>query len=572
MNALLRSVFFLALVALGGRALTISHRRSDLESPVVEVDYAAYQGAVEGNVQRFLGIPYAQPPVGDLRLRRPLPITRAGSSKQLFPALNFSHSCPQQNYTLPKFPDIDYSPLRGFVSKVQSSEDCLYLNVFRPAGVSANAKLPVVVWIYGGGFSVGDASGFNATTLVSRSVQLGDPVIYVSFNYRVNGFGFLAGKEVKEAGVANLGIHDQRMALAWIQEFIGKFGGDPEKVTLWGQSAGSLSIATHLVTHPDRANTPFRGAMMHSMVSSPIVVTDHSKHQAFYDSVVEQTGCSGQSSTLDCLRKLPYDKYLNAINQLPSMFSGRGLNITFGISVDGYLLNKTIKTAFRDGELSSVPLMVGSTDDEGTIFSVPVVQEVGDDTQFRAFIEKYFVGGVNSSTVDRIMAAYPADPDFGSPFETSAIKYQGFPQYKRIAAFQGDFIVGSARRAMLETVSKVQGAFVWLWKRKKDAKYLGSVHGGELSEFYGVSEGVTDKVALDSVLSFVNFQEPIPPKTAFSGSLLHNMTWPKWGTDRDQPPVFLFSDVPHETYGLVQDTYRTANMELLAQVQVETGL
>lgn len=169
--------------------------------------------------------------VGDLRLRLPLPVVRAGLSRQLVSALNFSHSCPQHNYTLPRLPGIDYSPLRGFVTKVRASEDCefdhlislgeipkndsgLYLNVFRPAGVSADAKLPVVVWIYGGGFSVGDASSFNATNLVSRSVQLGNSVIYVSFNYRVNGFGFLGGREVKEAGVANLGIHDRESSMA----------------------------------------------------------------------------------------------------------------------------------------------------------------------------------------------------------------------------------------------------------------------------------------------------------------------------------------------------------------------
>ena len=81
--------------------------------------------------------------------------------------------------------------------------------MFRPAGVSIDARLPVVAYIYGGGFATGDASLFNASALVSRSIQLGDPVIYVSFNYRVNGFGFLAGKEVKEAGIANLGIHDR---------------------------------------------------------------------------------------------------------------------------------------------------------------------------------------------------------------------------------------------------------------------------------------------------------------------------------------------------------------------------
>jgi acetylcholinesterase len=102
------------------------------------------------------------------------------------------------------------------------------------------------------------------------------------------------------------------------------------------------------------------------MVASPMVATDHPKHQAFYDTLVEQTGCSGQSSTLDCLRKLPYDNYANAISQLPSLFSDRGLNLTFGVSVDGNLLHKTLKAAFRDGEFSSVPLVVGSTDDEGT--------------------------------------------------------------------------------------------------------------------------------------------------------------------------------------------------------------
>jgi len=162
---------------------------------------------------------------------------------------------------------------------------------------------------------------------------------------------------------------------------------------------------------------------------------------------------------------------------------------------------------------------------------------------------------------------------------------------------------------MLEAVSKVQGAFVWrtsyptellppltcivVWKRKKGVKYLGSVHGGELSEFYGMSQDATDKVALDSVcefwlrargyddimrltapspVSFVNFQNPIPPHNHFSGSLLHNATWPKWGTDRDQPPVFLFSDNPRETYGLIKDTYRKPHMELLTQVQVELGV
>ena len=107
--------------------------------------------------------------------------------------------------------------------------------------------------------------------------------------------------------------------------------------------------------------------LQHSILSSPIVSTDHPKHQAYYDYTVDQTGCSVQSSTLDCLRKALFYKYVDVVNQLSSFFfSDRGFNLTFGISVGGHLLNKTLKAAFRDGEFSDVPLMVGSTDDEGT--------------------------------------------------------------------------------------------------------------------------------------------------------------------------------------------------------------
>ena len=127
--------------------------------------------------------------VGDLPLCKPFPVPRTGPSKQLFAAPNFSTSFPQQNYTLPGLPDIDYSPLRSFVTNVELSEDCesddvpfprkgtekifprLYLNMFPPAGVFADTKLPVVVYVYGGGFATGDVSLFDATTLASRSVE-----------------------------------------------------------------------------------------------------------------------------------------------------------------------------------------------------------------------------------------------------------------------------------------------------------------------------------------------------------------------------------------------------------------
>ena len=118
-------------------------------------------------------------------------------------------------------------------------EDCLTINVVRPAGIPSSKKLPVAVWIYGGGFLFGGSSWplTNLSTFVNASQQAGTPIIAVSFNYRLGIFGFLAGSELAAEGNVNLGLHDQRLALRWINENIASFGGDPKKVTIFGESA-----------------------------------------------------------------------------------------------------------------------------------------------------------------------------------------------------------------------------------------------------------------------------------------------------------------------------------------------
>jgi len=572
MNMLLRTLFVVAFLAFEGRALSIPKRRADHTSPTVSLSYGSYQGGVEadGKVQHFLGINYAQPPVGDLRFRQPV---EPASFKETKQAVSFGASCPQQNYTLTKVKDIDYTPLAGLPTKVKPSEDCLYLNVFRPADVSENAKLPVVVWLHGGGFLTGDASAFNASSLVVRSQELKQPVIYVSLNYRINGFGFLGGKEVYEAGLANLGLLDQRMALEWVQKHISHFGGDPRKVTLWGQSAGSVSVTSHIVTNPGTENKLFHGAIMHSTSTSPVVDTTHPKHQGYYDTIVDLAGCKGQNDTLGCLRQAPFESIMGAINTLPAVFSNHGLNFTFAPSVDGKFFNKTLKEYVREGHYAQVPLIYGTTDDEGTLFSLAMMENVTTNDQVRDLIKTLYLPTANDTVISKVLELYPEDIDLGSPFDTPEIEYE-YPQFKRLAAFQGDFVNEAARRSFMTAVSTTQNAWSFLWKRGKDHKYLGSVHAGELPEFYNNAASIEDNVATDLVVNFINTQNPNIPKNLVgqTDSLMNNVTWPLWNTDIENPPMFLFSDDPAATYGFVHDTFRSTEINYLEQLQIEMGV
>lgn len=131
------------------------------------------------------------------------------------------------------------------------SEDCLYLNVIRPAGVEPSAALPVAVWIHGGGLVMGGSADrrYNLSFIVDNSVTLGTPMIGVSINYRLSAYGFLHGEEALAAGIANNGFRDQRLALRWVNENIGAFGGDPEKVTIWGESSGAESVNAQVLAY-----------------------------------------------------------------------------------------------------------------------------------------------------------------------------------------------------------------------------------------------------------------------------------------------------------------------------------
>ncbi|KAM0552690.1 hypothetical protein ACHAPJ_007787 [Fusarium lateritium] len=285
--------------------------------PVVHIRNGTLIGSSEGHVDNFYGIPYAQPPVGNLRLRHPQALDKSYGRLQLPANRSDVTACVQmdQDPSLTEGlspPLIDVLNGVGGNSTRKSGEDCLTINIQRPSGVSKHEKLPVLFWIYGGGWEVGTTQIYDASAILKRSEAMGEPVIFVAPNYRVNAYGFLHGKEIREAGLSNLGLRDQRKALEWVAEDIEAFGGDPNRVTIWGESAGAASVFDHMIInngdHTYKGKPLFGGAIMNSGTFINTGGTAHPKAQKVFDKFASNAGCNPAKlgkETIDCLRRAP---------------------------------------------------------------------------------------------------------------------------------------------------------------------------------------------------------------------------------------------------------------------------
>ncbi len=323
--------------------------RSARGTAVVKVESGALRGVVSQGVAAFKGIPYAAPPVGELRWRPPQP---AQPWSGVRPASSYGHDCMQ----LP-FPG-DAAPLR-----TQPSEDCLYLNVWTPAQ-RRSEKLPVLVWIYGGGFVNGGTSPavYDGTHFAERDVVL------VSFNYRLGRFGFFAfpalSAEHPGEPHGNYTFMDQIAALRWVQRNIAAFGGNPDNVTIFGESAGGMSVNA-LMTSPQA-----RGLFAKAMVESGGGRNNLLPMSRLHDSgpsgapSADQVGVNFAKSmgiegdgpeALAALRRLPADKIVDGMN-MASM-----VRTTYtGPMIDGRIIVETPEQAYRDGHEARVPFMVGA--------------------------------------------------------------------------------------------------------------------------------------------------------------------------------------------------------------------
>ncbi|TFY80547.1 hypothetical protein EWM64_g3464 [Hericium alpestre] len=242
------------------------------------------------------------------------------------------------------------------------------MNVIKPVNATEDAQLPVLLYIFAGGFELGGPSGWDGRPIVERSIEIGEPIVYVSLSYRINAFGFLASEEVKAAGVGNLGLYDQREAFHWVQKYIPAFAGDPKKVTIYGISSGSISVGLQLLINGGNTEGLFRAAVMEDGTLLP--VGDISHGQKYYDTLVQQTGCSNASDTLECLRQAPYDLLKAAVGQTPAVTSYQAVNLAWMPRVDGAFLKDSPLQLVKQGSVAKLPMISGDADDEGTLFTV----------------------------------------------------------------------------------------------------------------------------------------------------------------------------------------------------------
>ncbi|KAI0351842.1 alpha/beta-hydrolase [Trametes cingulata] len=523
--------------------------------PTITLDGATVIGTTNGSVTNYFGIPYAQPPIGDLRLRLPKPVTEYHGSIN---ATQEATQCPQiPQLTPPNIPAnvlqavLDYANLLSVTTNAGQSEDCLTINVQVPTGTKPGARLPVIAV---SGFVTGSTATHvynppnRADAVVERSVKLNEPVIVVSMNYRYAFFGFLGGKEVKEAGIGNLGLHDQRLALRWIQKYVSAFGGDPQKVTIWGESAGGISVSFHMLTNGGNNEGLFRGAIMHS--GSPLPTGDIERLQPYYDAIVANTTCKGSDDTLDCLRKLPGEELLAAAFTLPSLFGYIGLDEPWSPRADGVFLEAPPQHLVLSGRVAKVPFITSDCLDEGTVFATGTFN-VTTDAEFKSYVHSLWFPDTPPAALSPLFALYPNIPAAGSPFETGNAN-QLFPQFKRLAAYLGDLVYQAPRRFFLDQRSLKQPT--WSYISKRDAlPGLGVTHA---SDYVRVLKGGNDDLAA----FLIHFATTLNP----NGGPNQTLHWPRYDPVGRQVLTLLEGNTP---LAISRDTARlegTAALTALA--------
>ncbi|KAI0053997.1 alpha beta-hydrolase [Auriscalpium vulgare] len=520
--------------------------------PSIQLDEGVFTGRANTKTNQFLGIPFAKPPIGDNRFRQPVPL---GPYQGNYDAMKFGMSCPQQPMTLPGWIDDGLTKDINFVVNIMyegitpESEDCLTLNVWVPTGIKPDAKLPVVIWIFGGGFEIGGTATYDGDGVVSRSIELGQPIIFVSMNYRLSAFGFLAGKEVKEAGVGNLGLQDQRLAMRWVKKYISNFGGDPDKSTIWGESAGAISVAMHMVTNGGDTEGLFRGAIMQS--GGPIPVGDMTHGQRYYDDIVKATGCQRSNDTLQCLRSVPYDTLKKASDQSPNFFAYQALVLAWLPRVDGIFLKAPPPELVLQGSVANVPFITGNCDDEGSLFSISTVN-ISTTIQVREYLKLFMMPNATNDQIDLLLRYYPDYQPAGCPFDTGFNNDLG-PQFKRVAAIEGDVVFHGPRRFLLKQRAAKQKAWAFINKRMKDTPFIGSAHATDLLNSFGDGE------LKDYVIHFTNNLDP-------NGKTGKGIPWPQY--DVKQPQAIVFQDSILFPIIKIKDDYRSQALDFVANLSL----
>ncbi|HUS30763.1 MAG TPA: carboxylesterase/lipase family protein, partial [Kofleriaceae bacterium] len=478
----------------------------------VEVETGVVRGSDDGaGVKSWLGIPYAAPPVGELRWKPP---KRAEAWDGARDGTKVGQKCPQNTV----------------ITSGGGIEDCLTLNVWAPS--AATGKLPVMFWIHGGAFVFGSGGDpFYSGAELARTRG----VVVVTINYRLGGLGFLAhpalAAEDPDHTSGNYGLRDQLAALEWVQRNIGEFGGDPGHVTIFGESAGGFSGCVHY-TDPKTA-----GLFERAIVESGACLDNglaQTRQQAESDGLAfgAKVGCPGSDAgAIACMRDLIDYAVLDATALAPIMMQKPGGFFYDSYppntlpNVDGVVIPEQIEKRLSAGDYPKRPIILGTNKDEGTLFHSNILSNlVRDETQYREALMRRFN---DAAVVDQIVARYPVG-DYPSPNEA-------------LAAVSGDvFFTCPARRNARALTAAGSPVYRYVFQRDLEQALfpeLHAFHSAEIPFVFGIETYPLGKVG--SATSLADAMQSA--WTSFAKTGEPGGGWPKYEAASDPVQVL---DVP----------------------------
>ncbi|KAF2016639.1 alpha/beta-hydrolase, partial [Aaosphaeria arxii CBS 175.79] len=364
----------------------------------IDVDYAIYQGQKNQTtgINSWKGIRYAAAPIGDLRWKAPQ--TPAKDRKTTIKATEYGATCPQA------FPSIPNPPF------IPGNEDCLFLNVQTPSNAKAK-KLPVLVWIHGGGYGLGDGRKD-----LSEIINANDGgFVGVSIQYRLGAFGFLSSADVKKDGILNAGLRDVAFALEWIQEHIEKFGGDRKQVTIAGESAGGGAVMLLGIAEKGDLKTSL---YKNGIAASPWLPAqydyNHATPTAHYQDLAQRVGCNSTKTLLKCLRVADSQ----ALQEANNAISTTGTYATWAflpVTEPDFITSRPSKSLTK-GKVNGQNILVGNNANEGPLFVPPIISTLDD---LKNWLHLDFPT-LSDADIQTILTAYPS-PDHAD--DPNALKF-----------------------------------------------------------------------------------------------------------------------------------------------------
>jgi len=517
--------------------------------PTVETEAGAVTGKIESlplgkSAYEYLGIPYAVPPVGDLRFADPKP---AKPWTGIRDATSYGKACPRPSLPV---------PISGFEPEPES-EDCLFLNVFMPSTIKPDDKMAVMVWIHGGGFSYSSSTEFPGGILSSFN-----DIILVTFNYRLGILGFFNIPDTEIKG--NYGMLDQVLALQWVQNNIANFGGDPNRVTLFGQSSGAVSVSLHLLSPLSKGL--FKRVIIQSGSASYPLYSGKVKDTENLEMFANLVNCSLGPQLISCVRGKTIEDILKVQSQIiyPKY---RGPQDIAGPVVDGEFLPDVPEKLLRNGNFHlTVDVMIGTTSNEGALYAMLPSDQVENGVErelFESFIKDsvVFIRGRNVFAEKAVLFKYTdhADPENKLTMRRSMFECLG--DYAFVAPMLRD-----AKAYSQEGLKTYSYLFNHTPVHSPYPGWIGVSHGMEQGFLFGgpfktlswlltmlvpkYSETEKD-LSLNIMKMWTNFAKNGNP-SPLEHSAFSKITWPEF--TKDEQPILVIDLQPRVEYGFKQRT------------------